>query len=99
MNEEQQIIWAYLLKSGQGIDNAIHIDRIAKEIGVPCTGTNCDNFRNWIRDMVVNHKRPIGTYKNGAFIILDSNELEEAVRFVERNSRMEAIRRNGIYQP
>jgi hypothetical protein len=31
MNEEQQRIWNYLLENGQGMDNSIHIDRIAEE--------------------------------------------------------------------
>lgn len=99
MNEEQQRIWNYLLESGQGMDNAIHIDRIAEEIGVPDYGTNNDNVRNWIKDMVINHNLPIGTCRRGAYIILNQNELDAAVRFVDRNSRTEAIRRNGVYQP
>lgn len=99
MNEEQQRIWNYLLESGQGMDNAIYIDRIAEEIGVPDNGTNNDNARNWIKDMVINYNRPIGTCRNGTFIILNREELDAAVRFVDRNSRTEAIRRNGVYQP
>ena len=46
MNKEQQRIWNYLLECGQGIANAIHIERIAEEIGVPDYGTNNDNVRN-----------------------------------------------------
>lgn len=98
MNDEQQRIWNCLLESGQGMDNAIHIDRIAGEIGVPDYGTNNDNVRNWIKDMVINHNRPIGTCRNGAYVILSQDELDAAVHFVDRNSRTEAIRRNGVYQ-
>jgi hypothetical protein len=49
--------------------------------------------------MVINYNRPIGTCRNGAFIILNQDELDAVVSFVDRNSRTEAIRRNGVYQP
>lgn len=97
MNEKQ--IWNYLLENGQGIANAIHIKIIAKEINIPKYGTNNDNVRNWIKDMVINHNRPIGTCQNGAFIILNQDELDTAIRFVDRSSRTKAIQRNGVYQP
>jgi len=99
MNEEQHRIWDYLLENAQGIDNSIHINVIAESIGVPDYGTNNDNVRNRIKDMVINHGRPIGTCRDGAFIILNQDELYAAVRFVDRNIRTEAIHRNGIYQP
>lgn len=99
MNHEQQRIWDYLIANAQGIPNAIHINDIANAINVPDYGTNNDNVRNWIKDMIINHNRPIGTNRNGAFIITNQDELEAAVSFVDRNSRTEAIRRNGIYHP
>jgi hypothetical protein len=98
MNEEQKKIWKYLIESAQGIDNAIHIRKIAEAVGIPDSGTNNDNVRNWIKDLVINHSCPIGTCHKGAFIILNSEELEKAIRFVDRNSRIKAIRRNGTYK-
>lgn len=87
------------MKNGQGIENAIHINKIANEIGVPDYGTNNDNVRNWIKDMVINHNRPIGTCQNGTLIIINQIELDAAIRFVDRSSRTVAIRRNRVYNP
>ena len=99
MEKEQQQIWDFLLENALGINNAIHIKDIAIAIGVSDHGTNNDDVRNWIKGLVIDHERPIGTCKNGAFIVLDQDELEAAVRFVNRNQRTEAIRRNGTYNP
>ncbi len=99
MNDEQEKIWNYLIENAQGIDNAIHIDIIAEEIGVPSKGTNNDDVRGWIKDMVMNLEKPIGTCSKGAFVILNEEEIEIAARFVERNNRAGAVRRNGVYQP
>ncbi|MCK9220825.1 MAG: hypothetical protein M0P47_12365 [Bacteroidales bacterium] len=81
------------------MNQAIHIADIAQAIGVSPNGTNNDNVRRWIKDMVLNHGRPIGTCQNGAFIILTDIEREEAARFVERRTVADAIRENGNYIP
>lgn len=99
MNREQQLIWDYLLVNALGRSNAKHINVIADNIGVSPQGTNNDNVRGWIKDMVVNHGRQIGTCSDGAFIVLTDNEREEAARFLERNSVADAVRRNGNYIP
>lgn len=99
MNEQQQRIWEYLLNNAMGRVNAKHIAEIADNIDVPAQGTNNDNVRGWINDMVVNHGRQIGTCQDGAFIILTDEEREEAARFLERNQRADAVRRNGNYTP
>lgn len=97
MNEEQQTIWEYLVQNALGRGNAKHIETIAQNIGVPNQGTNNDNVRNWIADMVINYGKQIGTSNDGAFIILTDDERENAARFLERNQRADAVRRNGNY--
>jgi len=98
MNEKQCKIWKYLLENAKGKDNAVLIKNIAHAMNVPDCGTNNDNVRAWIKEMVVKHKKPIGTCSQGVFIILNQEELDLAVGFVDRNSRTKAIRRNGIYK-
>lgn len=99
MTPEQIGIWNFLVANAQGMNQAIHISKIAQEIGVPPNGTNNDNVRRWIKQMVLNHGRPIGTCPKGAFIILTDIEREEAARFVERRTVADAIRENGNYIP
>lgn len=99
MTTEQTNIWEYLIANALGLNNAINIEDIASAIGVPPNGTNNDDVRNWIKDMVVNHEKPIGTCKNGAFVILNDEEREIAAKFVDRNNRADAVRRNGNYIP
>lgn len=99
MNQEQKLIWTYLVAHALGINNAVHINVIATAIGVPPKGTNNDDVRNWIKDMVIRHGRQIGTCENGAFIILNDVERESAAQFVDRNNRANAVRSNGNYIP
>ncbi len=99
MNNEQQQIWDYLVQNALGKNNAKAISQIANAIGVPPKGTNNDDVRGWIKDMVIQHQKPIGTLKNGAFIILNDAEREEAAQFVERENRADAVRQNGNYTP
>ncbi|MRT17390.1 hypothetical protein F3C99_10515 [Vitellibacter sp. q18] len=99
MNEQQESIWKFLIENAQGINNAVHIEEMAKRIEVPPKGTNNDDVRGWIKDMVMNHAKQIGTCKNGAFIILNEEEVEIAARYVERNNRSGAVRKNGIFIP
>ena len=61
MKEEQQRIWNYLVANAQGRNHAIHIGDIAEAIDEPPCGTNHDNLRRWIKNMVLNHERQIGT--------------------------------------
>lgn len=99
MNREQEDIWDYLVRNALGRVNAKHIAIIAQNIGIPNQGTNNDNIRNWIADMVINHRKQIGTSNDGAFIILTDEERESAAIFLERNQRADAVRRNGNYTP
>ena len=99
MNNEQKLIWEYLILNALGKSNAKSIAEIANAIGAPPKGTNNDDVRGLIKDMVISHGKPIGTLTVGAFIILTDEEREEAARFVERGNRASAVRRNGIYMP
>jgi len=99
MIPEQNAIWDYLVSHAQGINLAVHINVIAREIDVAPNGTNNDNVRRWIKQLIVKYGRPIGTCPNGAFIIMNDNEREEAARFVERRTVADAIRENGNYIP
>lgn len=99
MMPEQIRIWDYLVANAQGMNHAIHIADIAQEVGILPNGTNNDNVRRWIKQMVIKYGRPIGTCPNGAFIILTNIESEEAARFVERRTVADAIRENGNYIP
>jgi hypothetical protein len=99
MTAEQNDIWNYLINNCQGINNAIHVSDLADAVGIPPNGTNNDDVRGWITDMVLNEQKQIGTCPNGVFIILNDAEREIAAKFVERNNRTEAVRRNGNYIP
>ncbi|HRJ76784.1 MAG TPA: hypothetical protein PLZ12_20245 [Saprospiraceae bacterium] len=99
MTIEQERIWQYLVENALGIANVINIEDIARALEISPHGTNNDDVRGWIKDMVIQHGKPIGTCKNGAFIILNDDEREVAAKFVERNNRADAVRRNGNYIP
>lgn len=75
------------------------MEDLAIAIGIPPYGTNNDNVRHWIEDMVIHHKKPIGTYLKGVFLILNDEEREIAAKFLERNNRANAVRINGNYIP
>ncbi len=99
MNQEQQRIWEYLISNALGKQNAKPMSQVAHANGFPPKGTNNDDVRELIKDMVINHGKPIGTLKSGVFIILNDSEREEAANFVERLNRADAVRRNGNYTP
>lgn len=99
MNQEQQRIWDYLVANALGKNNAIPISDIAVALGIPPKGTNNDDVRAWIKDMVIYHGKQIGTLKSGAFVILNDTEREEAAQFVERENRADSVRNNGNYTP
>lgn len=99
MNNEQRGIWNFLIANALGRANAIHMQDIADAIQTECTGTNCDNIRGWIKDMVIDYGCQIGTCNDGAFIILTDEEREDAASYLERNQRADAVRANGNYNP
>lgn len=99
MNEEQQRIWDYLVQNAIGKRNAVHINKIASDLGIPDYGTNNDDVRASIADMVIDKGQPIGTCREGAFLITNELERDESARFLDRNTRSTAIHRNGFYTP
>ena len=53
MTREQVRIWDYLVEHAQGMNRAIHIAVIAQELAILPNGTNNDNVRRWIKQMVI----------------------------------------------
>ena len=99
MNNGQLLIWDYLVQNALGRPNAIRIATIANNLDFPPVGTNNDDVRGWIKDMVMQHNKQIGTSSNGVFIILNDTEREDAAQFVERENRADVVRTNGNYNP
>ena len=99
MTEQQDAIWEYLITHALGHANAIHVEELASNLGMDPKGTNNDDLRRLITDMVVNHGKQVGTFQDGVFIILNDAEREMAAKFLERNTRADAVRRNGNYTP
>ena len=97
MTTEQELIWKYLKDNALGHANAVHYPPIAKVIGVECIGSNCQNVRSIIKEMVEVHGLPIGTSKKGVFVNVSEEDIEIAVKWVERPNRGDNIRNNGIY--
>jgi hypothetical protein len=98
MTEQQNKIWDYLLAEKVfGHSSAIKLKTIAAVIGVECIGSNCKNVRSIIKEMVELHGLPIGTSKKGVFVIVSEEDIETAVKWVERPNRGDNIRKNGIY--
>lgn len=98
MNEQQQAIWNYLQEHAVGKRNAVHINKIASDLEIADYGTNND-IRTSIADLVIDKGKPIGTCRDGAFLITTETEKEEAAQFLDRHTRSTAIRRNGFYTP
>ncbi|MFO7703185.1 MAG: hypothetical protein R6V37_09395 [Psychroflexus maritimus] len=97
MNEEEQRIWQYLVKNALGIENAIRMVDLASEFDYDPYGSNNDNFRPKITNMIKQHGKQIGTCDQGVFVITNQYELDGAIAFVTRGTKAEALRRNGIY--
>ncbi len=99
MTQEQNNIWEYLTQNALGKDNSIRVSDLAEAIGILPKGTNNDDLRNLIKEMVTDHGKQIGSWQKGVFIILNDQEREIAAKFVERENRADAVRNNGNYIP
>ncbi|OWY25532.1 hypothetical protein C7N43_20235 [Sphingobacteriales bacterium UPWRP_1] len=99
MKTEQGKIWDYLLaENALGRSCAINVPTIANALGVLPHGTNNDDVRAWIRSLVIDFGKQIGTSNKGVFIIVDEDDLQTAINFVKNHDdRVAAIKRNGIY--
>jgi hypothetical protein len=99
MTKQQIQIWNYLKAHSVGMTNAIHIADLAENLGFEPYGTNNDDLRNIIKDMVTIESLPIGTCSEGVFIFTNEEERENAARFVERKTRANAVRTINPYNP
>lgn len=99
MDENQERIWNYLEEHAVGRNSAVHIADLADNLGFPPNGTNNDDIRRMIKDMVMNENLPIGTCQDGAFLFTNEQEREAAARFVERKTRASVIRTINCYNP
>ena len=86
MKDEQIAILNFLKREAMGIDNAVKIKDIATAIGVPQQGTNNDNVRKWIKELIDTYQQCIGTCKKGAFIITNDEECDLAIKYLERKN-------------
>jgi hypothetical protein len=99
MTEKQEQIWHYLQEHSMGISNAIHVANLAEELGFEPYGTNNDDLRGIIKDMVMNELLPIGTCTDGVFLFINEEEREIAAKFVERRTRASVIETINPYNP
>lgn len=91
MTNEQQRIWDYMTTHCVGINNVQNVSTIAHACGYDDYGTNNDNFRAIITNMVVNELLPIGSCRNGYFIFTSLDERQIAIDWVDRNKKVRAL--------
>lgn len=99
MTQEQQTIWNYLTTNCVGINNAQNVATIAQGCDYAPHGTNNDNFRAIVTNMVVNEGLPIGSCQKGYFVITTEEERQKAINWIDRNKKVEALQRVQLYQP
>jgi hypothetical protein len=80
MNEQQQAIWNYLRVHAVGKRNAVHMNKIASDLEIPDYGTNNDDVRASIADLV-DKGQPIGTCRDGAFLTTNETSPENRDEF------------------
>lgn len=98
MTDEQQRIWDYMTANCVGINNVQNVATIANACGYDNFGTNNDNFRAIITNMVVNEKLPIGSCRNGYFLITSEEERQTAINWVNRNKKVQALQQIQPYK-
>ena len=89
--------WHHMTGICKGKENAIKMEDLASAFGYCPYGSNNDNFRPKITEMIKPHGKQIGTCDQGVFVITNQQELDEAIAFVTRGTKAEALRRNGVY--
>ena len=99
MTQEQKTIWDYLCKNCVGIKNAQHVADIAQACGFNSYGTNNDDVRSIVTDMVINKKQPIGSCSKGYFLITSEEERQTAINWVNRNKKVDTLKDITLYQP
>ena len=98
MTAEQRRIWDYMTTHCVGINNVQNVSTIAHACGYGDYGTNNDDFRAIITNMVVNELLPIGSCRNGYFIFTSLDERQKAINWVNRNKKVEALQTIQPYQ-
>lgn len=98
MTQEKQRIWEYLTQNCVGIGNVQNVSTIAHACGFNDHGTNNDDFRAVITDMVVNENKPIGSCRDGYFIFTSEEEKQKAINWVNRNKKVDALQQIQPYQ-
>lgn len=98
MTDEQQRIWDYMTANCVGINNVQNVATIANACGYENHGTNNDDFRAVITNMVVNEMLPIGSCRNGYFIFTTMEERQIAINWVDRNKKVQALQQIQPYQ-
>lgn len=98
MTQEKQRIWEYLTQNCVGIGNVQNVSTIAHACGFNDHGTNNDDFRAIITDMVVNGRKPIGSCKNGYYIFTTIEERQTAINWVDRSKKVRALQQIQPYQ-
>jgi hypothetical protein len=86
MNQEQQRLFDFLNDAHRGRQHAIISNDIREALGLEWGRTE-EATRELIRDMVIDLKAPIGSSKNGYFIIIDEDDLNVSVAHL--NSRVQ----------
>lgn len=98
MTDEQQRIWDYMTANCVGINNVQNVATIANACGYDNYGTNNDDFRAVITNMVVNEMLPIGSCRNGYFLITSEEERQTAINWVNRNKKVEILEKIELYK-
>ena len=100
MTEIQEQIWNYLQSNAVGYQNAIHVYHLAEALELDHIGTNDDNLRMEIRNMLIDEGFPIGTCQSGVYIITNEDERERAIRWVDRDTtaKVTALRNITLYR-
>ena len=96
MTEQQERIWNFLQENAVGYPNAIYVSDLAERLGIAPFGTNNDDLRAEIRNMLVNEGLPIGTSRTGVFIITSEDERARAIRWVDRDTTAKVTALRGI---
>jgi len=101
MTEIQQSILELLENRAVGRNNVIKQHDIAQILSIPPYGTNDDNVRGYIRDMVIIYRCPIGTCNRGVFLITNEQERGIAIKYIgDKNpDRVEILRQVPLYTP
>lgn len=67
-----------------GKENAISMAELERKVGNPAKGTNSDQTRREVGDLILEDKIPVITSKNGVWIADKESEIKEAIRRKER---------------